>query len=129
MNIAGIGIDTIEIERFARTVEARGERFLERIFTPSEMDRSVKASDRNAHLAGKFTAKEAVKKSMPDGARIGLAWPEIEILNDEDGKPYVVLHGRAKEIFDDNGLAGILVSIAHSDTAAVANAISIKHGE
>jgi len=78
------------------------------------------------HMAGKFAAKEAVKKALPDGARIGLNWPEIEILNDEDGKPYTCLHGTAKGLLKEHGLESVLVSISHTKEVAVSNAIGVE---
>ncbi|MBF0216812.1 MAG: holo-ACP synthase [Candidatus Omnitrophica bacterium] len=127
MNIAGIGIDAVEISRFDKAANERGEKFLMKIFTMEELSFSEKYKERNVHLAGKFSAKEAVKKSMPCGSEIGLAWPEIEILNHDDGKPYVRLHGKAKEVALLHNVAEIFVSISHSETVAVSNAVAVTH--
>ena len=72
-----IGTDIIEIERIRQTIDRWGERFLNRVYTPSEQ----KMYDRRAHsLAACFAGKEAVMKVLGTGAR-GVAWREIETLH------------------------------------------------
>ena len=122
--IYGLGIDIVDIERFRKANAKIGDGFLKKIFTDRELAFSENKKNRFEHLAGKFSAKEAVKKSLPDGARIGLAWYEIEILNGVDGKPYVELHGEAKKIKEDNNIKTVFVSISHASDTAVANAIA-----
>ncbi len=95
MIISGIGIDIVEVTRVEKAIKGRGDSFVGRIFTDKEREYAGSKKFRYMHLAGRFAAKEAVKKALPDGKEIGMNWHEIEILNSEDGKPYVVLHGRA----------------------------------
>ena len=80
------------------------------------------------HMAGKFAAKEAVKKALPNGREVGLNWFDIEILNGHDGKPFVELHGRAKKLMDEFNLSHVLVSVSHTDKTAISNAMVVKHG-
>lgn len=130
MNIQGIGIDAIEIERFENAIGQHGEAFLKRIFTGKELDHAVSKNKKGyyMHMAGKFAAKEAVKKALPDGARIGLNWSDIEILNAEDGKPYAVLHGQAKSLMEKFNLSQVFVSISHTHNLATSNAMVVKDG-
>ena len=128
MNVAGIGIDAVDIKRFEKTAGRGGDRFLKKIFTDKELKYSEKKKERFAHMAGKFAAKEAVKKALPDGARIGLSWTDIEIVNDEDGKPHVVLHGKAKELQKEFSVSDVFLSISHSQSVAVSNAVVVKNG-
>ncbi|MBU1084586.1 MAG: holo-ACP synthase [Candidatus Omnitrophota bacterium] len=127
MNISGIGIDAVDIRRFEKAVAKHGRDFLKKMFTEKEMEYAGAKKDHIAHMAGKFAAKEAVKKALPDGARIGLNWAEIEVLNDNEGKPYVCLHGSAGEILKEYGLARVLVSISHTAELAVSNAIGVRN--
>lgn len=127
MSIAGIGTDVVDINRFRDIVEKRGENFLKKIFTKKELKYAENKKFFHAHMAGKFAAKEAVKKALPDGARIGLNWPEIEILNHSDGKPYVLLSGQAQEIMKDFELSHVLVSVSHTDDIATSNAMAVKN--
>jgi holo-[acyl-carrier protein] synthase len=128
MNIAGIGIDAVNVERFGRTAEKRGKEFLSKIFTAQELDYAGNKRGYYMHLAGKFAAKEAVKKALPNGSVIGLNWFNIEILNSEDGKPYVVLHGEAKKLMKKFNLSQIFVSISHTKDIAASNALVVKDG-
>jgi len=128
MNIVGIGIDAVDIERFRKAAEDRGEAFLRKIFTAKELEYANGKRANAIHMAGKFAAKEAVKKAIPDGAEIGMNWPEIEILNGDDGKPYALLHGRAKELMERHGLSNIFVSVSHTGDLAISNAMAVKNG-
>jgi len=128
MNVVGIGIDTVDVKRFEKAVKERGENFIKRIFTRREISYADTKKDCFTHMAGKFAAKEAVKKALPEGARIGLSWPDIEILNSEDGKPYTCLHGQAEDIMKKFGLLKVMVSISHTNLVAVANAVVVKNG-
>lgn len=128
MNIAGIGIDAVEIDRFRKAVEGRGEKFLAKIFTAKEMEYVGSKKSAYIHLAGKFAAKEAVKKALPDGAEIGLNWFEIEILNGKDGKPYALLHGRAKRLEEKFNISQVLISISHTRDLATSNAMAVTNG-
>jgi len=129
MSVLGIGVDAVKIERFQRVIEQRGMNFLKRIFTEKELAHANgKTTPAPAHMAGKFAAKEAVKKALPEGARIGLNWPEIEILNDSDGKPYVVLHGEAERLKKKYGLSRVFISISHTKDLAISSAVGVKDG-
>lgn len=126
MRIEGIGIDAVKIDRFKDAIEARGDVFLDKIFTQKEKDYAGTKNGYFMHMAGKFAAKEAVKKALPDGAEIGLAWSDIEILNGTDGKPYVVLHGHAENLKEKFDIKQVLVSISHTKDLAMSNAMAVK---
>jgi len=128
MNVAGIGIDAVEIERFSKALEKWGENFLKKIFTRKELEYAGGKKGYAMHMAGKFAAKEAVKKTLPDGAEIGLNWANIEILNGKDGKPHVCLHGHAERLMKKFNLSQVYVSISHTEKLAIANAIGVKNG-
>ncbi|MDD4956133.1 MAG: holo-ACP synthase [Candidatus Omnitrophica bacterium] len=125
MDVLGIGIDAVKVDRFRKAVESYGEVFLRKIFTGNELSYADLKKDHSMHMAGKFAAKEAVKKALPDGARIGLSWADIEILNQDDGKPYVMLHGEADKIVKKHGIKKVLVSISHTRDLATANAVVV----
>ncbi len=125
------GIDLIEIERIARAIERWGDRFLERVFTPAEL---AIYRARPASLAARWAAKEAVAKLLgvglrglggagrPDGA---LAWTEIEVLSDPQGRPTLALHGRAADRARVLGLGPIALSLAHTREHAIASATAL----
>ncbi len=128
MSVQGIGIDVVDVKRFRRLVEKRGHSFLRKIFTENEIEYAKSKKFFAAHMAGKFSAKESVKKALPEGARVGLNWADIEILNQPDGKPYVRLHGRAEKIMREFALTRVFVSVSHTDDIATSNAMVVKDG-
>ena len=128
MKIVGIGIDSVEIGRFEGIIDGKGEDFLQKVFTDEEIKYSMTKKERFMHMAGKFAAKEAVKKALPDGAEIGLGWKDIEILNSDDGKPYARLHGQARKLMEKFKLTDVLVSISHTKEIAVSNAMAVQDG-
>ena len=128
MSIAGIGIDIVDIERFKNIMDEKGEKFAEKVFTREELEYFSGKKIKYIHMAGKFAAKEAVKKALPNGAEIGLNWSEIEILNQEDGKPYARLHGRAKKVAEECNIRQVIVSVSHTKGMAVSNALVVKNG-
>ena len=116
--IKGIGTDITEIDRIIRAAEKQS--FLDRIYTKKEQ--GLFHGNNYQTLAGNFAAKEAVAKALGTGFK-GCAPVEIEILRNENGKPYAVLHGNAKEIYESMGCRSISVSISHSNENAVAFAV------
>jgi len=126
VRVFGLGTDIVDIKRFRKVVEKRGKDFLRKIFTEKELEHASSKKFFYEHMAGKFAAKEAVKKALPDGARIGLNWSDIEVLNHPDGKPYVELHGRAGQIMREFDLTRVLVSVSHTENIATSNALAVK---
>jgi holo-[acyl-carrier protein] synthase len=124
------GIDLIEIERIARAVERWGDRFLDRVFTPAEL---AIYRVRPASLAARWAAKEAVAKLLGVGLRgLGgagrpsdaLAWTEIEVLSDSQGRPALALYGRAAARARALGLGPIALSLSHTREHAIASAVA-----
>ncbi len=107
------GIDLIEIERVRHGLQRYGARFADRFFTPREQ----------AQCAGRFAVKEAVGKAL--GTGIGdVAWKDIEVLNDERGRPVLTLHNAAERLAAELGLAEWAVSVSHTATHAVGLAVA-----
>ena len=115
------GVDLIEIARIAEVVARHGKHYLERVYTPAELDYCGKRAE---SLAGRFAAKEAVAKAL--GTGIGdISWREIEILGDEQNAPTLTLHGMAESRAKELGLTAWSVSISHSQSHSVAFAVAI----
>ncbi|MBN4069293.1 MAG: ACP synthase [Alkaliphilus sp.] len=120
--IKGVGIDIIEVDRIKKAIE-RNDRFLSRIFTDREISLYISKGSKLTTIAGKFAAKEAVSKALGTGFR-DIKWKDIEVLNDEMGKPYVKLHNNAKNIAYSQDISEILITISHTRYNAVAQAIA-----
>ncbi len=115
------GVDLVEIERIENMVQRFGARFLQRIYTPQELD---EAGNSLASLAARFAAKEAVAKAL--GCGIGrITWQEIEILRTPSRQPALKLHGAAKELAGILGLQTWSLSLSHTQTHALAMVVAI----
>ena len=111
-----IGIDIIEIDRIASVLGKYPVRFLEKIFTEYEKNY---CRGRPAQLAARFASKEAGMKALGTGIR-GVGWREIEVKRHKSGKPYLILHGRAKKRAEKLNIKSIELSISHSKNLATA---------
>jgi holo-[acyl-carrier protein] synthase len=118
--IKGTGVDIIEIKRIAKSIERLGQHFLDRLFTHKEQAYCLRYQASERHFAGRFAAKEAISKAIGTGIGEELGWHDVEILNDDNGRPYVVLSDSIKSVCGD---AQISVSISHNHEQAVAFAI------
>jgi holo-[acyl-carrier protein] synthase len=123
MRVVAHGIDMVDCARLARSIEQHGQKFLQRVFTPAELEYCCGRKREIEHLAGRFAAKEAVLKVLGTGWREGIAWTDIEIRNEPSGAPRVTLTGRCREVADQLNLCSILISISHIETHAIASAI------
>ncbi|MFC1887434.1 holo-ACP synthase [Candidatus Cloacimonadota bacterium] len=117
--ISGIGIDIIEVARVQK-LTSRDDKFLQKIFTKTEMEYCRKFKNGVQNFAGRFAVKEAFLKAMGTGWSSGLKFSEIETVNDKLGKPEIYLYGRTKEIFQERELKIAHVSIAHLKDYATA---------
>jgi len=115
------GVDLIEISRIEEVVVRHGKHYLDRIFTPAELEQCGK---RPESLAGRFATKEAVAKAL--GCGIGVVgWKEIEVLGDEQNAPVLTLHGAAEQRAKEIGLAIWSVSISHSQSHSIALVVMV----
>jgi len=115
------GVDIVEIERIKKSFESVGLPFRDKVFTQKEIEycESKKIAKYQSYAA-RFAAKEAVSKAFGTGISNGLGWKNIEILNNEYGKPYVVLLDSAKDMLHEIGAESMSISISHCDNYAVA---------
>jgi holo-[acyl-carrier protein] synthase len=115
--VRGIGIDIIEIHRIRKSVETIGNRFLEKVFTASEITYCDAKAHRYQHYAARFAAKEAMSKALSLGWTGEFRWKDVEITNDVSGQPHVTLHGTLR-----TRLAGatVMLSMSHSESHVVA---------
>jgi holo-[acyl-carrier protein] synthase len=125
MLILGIGTDIIECPRIGKMIENHGELFLRRIYTEREIRYCQARKHAIEHFAGRWAAKEAILKAMGTGRSRGIGWTNIEVRNGPDGRPRVLVCGRARETALERGIADILLSIAHCRTYATAYAMAV----
>ncbi|MGI6777156.1 MAG: holo-ACP synthase [Acetivibrionales bacterium] len=118
------GVDIIEIDRIKKSVGEGNNAFRDRVFTDREIEYcELKKNVKYESYAARFAAKEAVSKAFGTGIGQGVSLKDIEILNDEFGKPYVVLHNKCREIFEKINGESISLSLSHCKDYAVAYAV------
>ena len=117
-----LGIDIIKVERIKAAIERFGERFSNRVLTPTER-RYVRG--RPETFAGRWAAKEAVSKVLGLGVR-GIGWKDIEVERLPTGQPAIRLHGRAAQRAEQLGMGRIALSITHESEYAVAVAFGVR---
>lgn len=116
--ILGIGIDMVEINRIRKWMARPG--LIERYFTPREINWCAKrGKDAALSLSARFAAKEALGKALGTGLK-GLALKDIQVDNDTNGKPIVILSGTAENLVSSMGGSRIHISLTHEREHAVA---------
>jgi holo-[acyl-carrier protein] synthase len=114
-----IGVDIIETERVAQSIDRFGSRFLKRIYTGQEL---AYCEGRISSLAARWAAKEAVGKAL--GTGIGdVSWQEIEVVNETGPCPSIRLSGAAADLAAELGISRIAISLSHTKDYAVAFAV------
>ena len=126
MKIIAHGIDLVDFGRIEKMLEKHPKRFLDRVFTPTEQTDADSTKNRIEKLAGRFAAKEAVMKLIGTGWRDGIAWTDIEVVNNPLGQPIVTITGKVKELADQQGVEQITLSITHTSNFAIASAVALQ---
>jgi len=127
--ILGIGIDIIEVARIQAAYEKHGQRFIERILRPAEIEYCLTHKIPGPFLAARFASKEAISKAFGTGICGQLGWQDMEVCRKPSGEPYVVLHDKALELMQQRGGHAIHLSISHTQVHATAIAILEAQGQ
>ena len=117
--IKGLGTDIVDVTRIEKIL-VRELLFVKKIFTENEIQYSEKYKSKAQNYAARFAAKESVMKAFGTGWRDGIEFKDIEIINNELGKPEVFLSGKAKEIADKMNISKIHLSMSHEKNYASA---------
>lgn len=120
----GLGVDVVEVARLEAILK-RTPSFAEKVFSPEERAYCDGTSNRAAHYATRFAAKEAVLKALGTGFSEGIAYRDVEVQRNAKGRPVVALHGRAQEIAAQMGVREMPLSISYTHTEGVACALAI----
>jgi fatty acid synthase subunit alpha len=116
-----VGVDVEDIS----AVNIDNDTFVERNFTANEISYCRQAPSPQSSFAGRWSAKEAVFKSLGVASQgAGAAMKDIEIVKGENGAPTVSLHGEAAAAAQKAGVKDITLSISHSDSQAIAVAVA-----
>ncbi|EJT77937.1 fatty acid synthase subunit alpha [Gaeumannomyces tritici R3-111a-1] len=116
-----VGVDFEDIEG----INIDNDTFVERNFTAQEIEYCRRSANPRAAFAGRWSAKEAVFKSLGvESKGAGAPLKDIEIVRNSYGAPTVLLHGDAAKAAQNAKVKDVSVSISHTDTQAVAIAVS-----
>ena len=115
--IVGIGNDIAECERISAALAQHGQSFLDHVLTAREQ---AAGRGRTDYCAGRWAAKEAVAKALGCGIGARCSFTDIEILNDEAGKPQATLSGAAQRTAAELHVDRIHLSISHERHYAAA---------
>jgi len=120
--IIGIGTDIISVSRISKAMQ-NNERMADKLFSPAEISYCEAKSSKWQSYAARFAAKEAVMKALGTGWDGEVNWKDIEIVNDANGNPDVVLSGGAKQKADSMGVTNAHISLTHEKDYAIAFAV------
>ena len=115
--IVGIGTDIVAVARLRGMWERHGDKALEKLLAPDELDDFARAADKGRFLAKRFAAKEAFAKAFGTGVRPPVLLPAIAVGHDALGKPVFHFHGQLAEIVENRRLT---VHLSISDEAEYA---------
>jgi holo-[acyl-carrier protein] synthase len=118
--LLGTGVDLIEIERIAHSIERYGERFLRRIYTDHEIAYCSRKRSSAESFAARFAAKEAGAKALGTGISRGVTWIEFQVARQPGGRPVLELRGRAALLAQEMGVRTISLSLTHTGNLAMA---------
>lgn len=120
MAVIGIGTDIVKVPRIKRLLDKRGLSFAERILHTHELTLFKTHSSAANYLAKRFAAKEALSKALGTGIAKGINFTDIEVVNNEDGKPHLILHGAALTIAEKLGVTHSFISLSDEKKYAIA---------
>jgi len=126
--IIGLGSDLVDIRRIESTLSRFGDRFIARIYTEAERERSERRTGiRAASYARRFAAKEACSKALGTGFRRGVFWRDMGVVNLASGKPTMALTGGAAARLAEITPAGMAaqIDLSITDDHPMAQAIVI----
>jgi len=126
--IFGVGTDIIDINRIRRVILKYGDRFKQKCFHKHEIIRSEKMYKTVESYAKRYAAKEACAKALGTGLARGIFWKDIEVRNNEYGKPYIQLHKNALKYLKSFNKSEIKIELSISDERdfAISNVIIFK---
>jgi holo-[acyl-carrier protein] synthase len=121
--ILGIGIDIIEVGRIESSYERFGNRFLDRILHAAEIEYCLSHRAPGPFLAARFAAKEAISKAFGTGIGAQFGWHDAEVGRHPSGEPYVIFHGKGRELMAQQRASSLRISLSHTQSYAAAVAI------
>ena len=127
MKTLGIGVDIVKNSRIRKSIN--NEKFLLRIFTKEEINKSKKTKNKIAFFSKRFAAKEAFSKALGTGFRNTLNFKDISIINNKHGKPSIKINNKLHNLLNKNFKTkkiNVLLSISDESRHSIAFVILEK---
>ena len=122
----GLGCDLVEVERIHGVLERHGARFLQRTFTAEEQAYCSGLKFPHKHYAARWAAKEAVSKAFTTGIGSHLDWTSVSVYHGVRNEPLIRLDEKAAALLRELGGTGVLISLSHTETHAMAVAALVR---
>jgi holo-[acyl-carrier protein] synthase len=123
VDIVGIGVDLVDVERVARILERR-KTFVERVFTPPEIEYCERQANPAESYAARWAAREACRKAL--GGIRDMRWQDVRVDRAPTGAPRLVLKGAAKGRADSLGVSEVKVALTHERRMAAAFCVAVR---
>ena len=127
MKTLGIGVDIVQNSRIKKSIT--NEKFLLRIFTNDEINKSKKTKNKTAFFSKRFAAKEAFSKALGMGFRKTLNFKDISISNNKNGKPSIKMNNKLYNLINKKFKTkkiNVLLSISDENKHSIAFVILEK---
>ena len=119
-----VGVDAVGVARLERVVGG-DERRQATVFTQHELTYCRGKRRCYEHMAARFAAKEAVLKAFGTGISRRMRWTDVEVVNEDSGRPRIRLAGAVAAFAEEHGLLDLDVSLTHTEDLALAQAVSV----
>jgi len=116
----GLGIDLVYIPRIRQVLSRWEDRFIQKVFSPIEIEYCQRLKDPALAFAVRFAAKEACSKAIGTGMKQGVFWTQIMVTHESSGRPILHLTGRALDMAKAIGASRWDVSLSHERDYACA---------
>jgi holo-[acyl-carrier protein] synthase len=118
-NLVAVGVDLTSVCQIRHSLRDFGDRFLHRVFTPTEIADCSASVDPAPHLAARFAAKEATIKALAI-EDVQPPWTSIEVRRHPSGSCAIQLTGEAARVAGTRGIGRLVVSLSHEGDLAAA---------
>ena len=118
--VVGLGVDIVQNDRIKEIIDKWGDKFLDKVFTSSELDFINRHEQKLQRYASNYAVKEAFVKALGTGFRNGINFHNIQVRRDELGKPFIELMGSTKSFAEQKGINKIHTTISHEKDYSVA---------
>ena len=123
MDVVGIGVDLVDVDR-VKLILIRRKTFVERVFTPKEIEYCERQASPAECYAARWAAREACRKAL--GGIRGMRWHEVRVERAPSGAPSLVLEGTSRARADALGVSQVLLALTHERRMAAAFCMAVR---